>query len=111
MPHGGTTIRSGNTSEEHAQVIEYGLALESNPEFTASILVAFARAVHRLNQQGQFGAVTVFDVPPGLPSPSRRLSSGPNGCSSLKALPAIRLRPYVAECRHHRSGTHTRGVT
>ncbi len=69
MPHGGTTIRSGNTSGEHAQVIEYGLALESNPEFTASVLVAYARAVHRLNQQGQFGAVTVFDVPPGLLSP------------------------------------------
>ncbi|MGM0929084.1 MAG: diaminopimelate dehydrogenase [Actinomycetota bacterium] len=69
MPHGGMTIRSGNTSNEHAQVIEYGLTLESNPEFTASVLVAYARAVHRLNQQGQFGAVTVFDVPPGLLSP------------------------------------------
>ncbi len=69
MPHGGMTIRSGNTSDAHAQVIEYGLTLESNPEFTASVLVAYARAVHRLNQQGQFGAVTVFDVPPGLLSP------------------------------------------
>ena len=69
MPHGGFSIRSGNTSGEHAQVIEYGLTLESNPEFTASVLVAYARAVSRLNKQGQFGAVTVLDVPPGLLSP------------------------------------------
>ena len=69
MPHGGFVIRSGNTSDAHAQVIEYGLKLESNPEFTASVLVAYARAVHRLHQQGQYGAKTVFDVPPGLLSP------------------------------------------
>lgn len=66
MPHGGFVIRSGNTSDAHAQVIEYGLKLESNPEFTASVLVAYARAVHRLQQMGQYGAKTVFDVPPGL---------------------------------------------
>ncbi|EMY34355.1 Meso-diaminopimelate d-dehydrogenase [Arthrobacter crystallopoietes BAB-32] len=69
MPHGGFAIRSGNTSSEHAQVIEYSLTLESNPEFTASVLVAYARAVHRMNKQDQFGAKTVFDVPPGLLSP------------------------------------------
>lgn len=66
MPHGGFVIRSGNTTDAHTQVIEYGLKLESNPEFTASVLVAYARAVHRLQQMGQFGAKTVFDVPPGL---------------------------------------------
>ncbi|ENO86701.1 diaminopimelate dehydrogenase [Thauera linaloolentis] len=66
MPHGGFVIRSGNTSEAHAQVIEYSLQLESNPEFTASVLVAHARAAYRLNQQGQYGAKTAFDVPPGL---------------------------------------------
>ncbi|GAA4287920.1 diaminopimelate dehydrogenase [Georgenia daeguensis] len=66
MPHGGFVIRSGNTGGGHAQVVEYRLQLESNPEFTASVLVAFARAVHRLNAQGQVGAKTVFDVPPGL---------------------------------------------
>ena len=66
MPHGGFVIRSGNTSDAHAQVIEYGLKLDSNPEFTASVLVAYARAVHRLAQMGQHGAKTVFDVPPGL---------------------------------------------
>ncbi|MCK6210146.1 diaminopimelate dehydrogenase [Georgenia sp. EYE_87] len=66
MPHGGFVIRSGNTGGGHAQVVEYRLQLESNPEFTASVLVAFARAVHRLNAQGQVGARTVFDVPPGL---------------------------------------------
>lgn len=66
MPHGGFVIRSGNTSEGNTQVIEYGLKLGSNPEFTASVLVAYARAVHRLHQLGQYGAKTVFDVPPGL---------------------------------------------
>jgi len=69
MPHGGFVIRSGSTGGGHAQVVEYRLQLESNPEFTASVLVAFARAVHRLNAQGQVGAKTVFDVPPGLLSP------------------------------------------
>ncbi len=66
MPHGGFVIRSGNTSDAHAQVIEYGLKLESNPEFTASVLVAYARAVYRMHSLGQFGAKTVFDVPPGM---------------------------------------------
>ncbi len=69
MPHGGFVIRSGNTSPEATQVIEYSLNLGSNPEFTASVLVAYARAVHRLTLSGQHGAKTVFDVPPGLLSP------------------------------------------
>lgn len=69
MVHGGFVIRSGNTSPETPQVIEYGLKLNSNPEFTASVLVAYARAVHRLNAMGQHGAITVFDVAPGLLSP------------------------------------------
>lgn len=66
MPHGGFVIRSGSTSETHNQVIEYALQLDSNPEFTASVLVAYARAGYRLNQQGQTGAKTAFDVAPGL---------------------------------------------
>ena len=66
MPHGGFVIRSGNTSAGQAQVIEYALKLDSNPEFTSSVLVAYARAVHRMAQMGQYGAKTVFDVPPGL---------------------------------------------
>lgn len=69
MPHGGFVIRSGNTSARSQQVIEYRLQLDSNPEFTASVLVAYARAVHRLQQAGQHGCKTVFDVPPGLLSP------------------------------------------
>lgn len=69
MPHGGFVIRSGNTTDEHKQVIEYSLKLDSNPEFTASVLVAYARAAFRLNQQGQFGAKSVLDVAPGLLSP------------------------------------------
>jgi diaminopimelate dehydrogenase len=59
-------IRSGHSSPNAAQVIEYRLQLASNPEFTASVLVAYARAVHRLHRLGQLGAKTVFDVPPGL---------------------------------------------
>lgn len=66
MGHGGFVIRSGSTGGGSSQVIEYGLTLESNPEFTASVLVAYARAVARLNAQGRTGAVTVFDVPPGM---------------------------------------------
>ena len=69
MPHGGFVLRSGSTSQGTSQVIEYGLTLDSNPEFTASILVAYARAAYRMNQQGQFGAKTVLDVAPGLLSP------------------------------------------
>ncbi|MGO2092664.1 MAG: diaminopimelate dehydrogenase [Microbacterium gubbeenense] len=69
MPHGGFVIRSGNTSDEAAQVIEYRLALDSNPEFTASVLVTYARAAFRLNALGQYGAVTVLEVPPAMLSP------------------------------------------
>ncbi|ALG83247.1 diaminopimelate dehydrogenase [Gordonia phthalatica] len=74
MPHGGFVIRSGQTSggttsEGTKQVIEYSLALESNPEFTASVLVAYARAAARMNRAGDIGAKTVYDVAPGLLSP------------------------------------------
>lgn len=66
MPHGGFVIRTGRTGAEKQtkQKIEYSLALESNPEFTSSILVCYARAVARLKQQGEVGAKTVFDIPP-----------------------------------------------
>ena len=69
MPHGGFVIRSGVTGESSKQTIEYSLALGSNPEFTASVLVAYARAVHRLAIAGETGARTVFDIAPGLLSP------------------------------------------
>lgn len=69
MPHGGFVIRSGKTGGGAQQVVEYSLTLESNPGFTSSVLVAYARAAHRLQQMGQTGAKTVFDVPPGLLSP------------------------------------------
>lgn len=69
MPHGGRVFRSGNTSDSHRDVVEFGLTLDNNPEFTASVLVAYARAAHRLAQSQQFGAKTVFDIPPGLLSP------------------------------------------
>lgn len=69
MPHGGFVFRSGQTSATHRQVIEYRLQLDSNPEFTASVLAAYARAVFRLHRRGEHGARTVFDVAPGLLSP------------------------------------------
>lgn len=69
MPHGGFVIRSGATSPGHRQVIEYSLTLDSNPEFTASALIAYARAVARMHAGGVRGAVTVLDVAPALVSP------------------------------------------
>ena len=64
LPHGGMVIRSGVTGGGHKHVVEYGLKLESNAEFTASVLVACARAVYRLHQEGVTGCKTIFDVPP-----------------------------------------------
>jgi len=69
MPHGGFVLRGGVTGAGTRQVIEYALKLDSNPEFTASVLVAYARAVARLRRDGQSGARTVFDIAPGLFSP------------------------------------------
>lgn len=69
LPHGGSVIRSGNTSENNKSVIEYSLKLDSNPEFTASVLTAYARAVVKLNKKGQYGCKTVFDVSPADLSP------------------------------------------
>ena len=64
LPHGGSVIRSGKTGSGKKHVIEYSLKLESNPEFTASVIVACARAVYRLNKEGVTGCKTLFDVPP-----------------------------------------------
>jgi len=69
MPHGGFVIRSGESGAGEKQVVEYSLALESNPGFTSSVLVAYARAAHRLKQAGESGARSVFDIAPGLISP------------------------------------------
>ena len=69
MPHGGFVIRSGDTGTQSKQTIEYSLALGSNPEFTASVLVAYTRAVYKLARSGEIGAKTVFDIAPGLLSP------------------------------------------
>lgn len=72
MPHAGHVIRTGSTSPDHAQVMEFALTLDSNPEFTASVLVACARAAYRLAQRGETGARTILDIPPALLSPSPR---------------------------------------
>lgn len=62
LPHGGFVIRSGRTSAENMQTAEFSLKLDSNPEFTASVLAACARAVYRLARRGRTGAITVFDL-------------------------------------------------
>ena len=66
IPHGGFVIRSGKTGIdlEHNHIIEYSLKLDSNPEFTASVLVAYARAAYRMNKEGQCGCKTVLDIAP-----------------------------------------------
>ena len=71
LPHGGMVIRTGKTGKDcgNTHVIEYKLTLDSNPEFTSSILVAYARAVWRMHEAGQQGCKTVLDVPPALLSP------------------------------------------
>lgn len=66
IPHGGFVIRSGKTgwNEENTHIIEYSLKLDSNPEFTSSVIVAYARAAYRLHKEGQTGCKTVFDIAP-----------------------------------------------
>ena len=71
IPHGGFVIRSGKTGKhsEHTHIIEYRLKLDSNPEFTASVIVAYARAAYRMHQEGAVGCKTVLDIPPAYLSP------------------------------------------
>ena len=71
IPHGGFVIRSGKTgwNEENQHIIEYSIKLDSNPEFTASVIVAYARAAYRMSKEGQKGCKTVFDVAPAYLSP------------------------------------------
>ncbi len=71
IPHGGFVIRTGKTGHDrkNSHVIEYSLKLDSNPEFTASVITAYARAVSRMAREGMSGCKTVFDVPPAYLSP------------------------------------------
>ena len=71
IPHGGFVIRSGKTGKngENSHVIEYSLKLDSNPEFTTSVLLAYARAAYKMNKEGVSGAKTVFDIAPAYLSP------------------------------------------
>jgi len=71
MPHGGMVLRSGSTGDK-SQVMEFSLKLESNPEFTGSLMVAYARAAYRMSKEGLYGAKTVFDVPISYLSPTDR---------------------------------------
>ena len=71
IPHGGIVFRTGTTglNNEHRHLIEYKLTLDSNPEFTSSVLVAFARAAYRMNKEGMSGCKTVFDIAPAYLHP------------------------------------------
>lgn len=71
LPHGGFVIRTGTTgvNQENKHIIEYSLKLDSNPEFTASVLVAYARAINKLYNRGDYGCKTVFDIAPADLSP------------------------------------------
>ena len=69
MPHGGFVLRTGQSAAGSKMVIEYSLKLDSNPEFTSCVLVAYARAVARFAAEGKTGALSVFDVPPAYLSP------------------------------------------
>lgn len=69
MSHGGFVITSGYTTPENNQIMELSIKLDSNPEFTASIMIAYARAAYKLSQKGEFGSRTVFDIAPSLLSP------------------------------------------
>lgn len=64
MPHGGFVIRTGVTGDGNKEKIEFSLSLDSNPEFTSSVLVAYARAIAKLAKEGKTGACSVFDIPP-----------------------------------------------
>ena len=66
MSHGGFVIHSGVTGKGNKHIIEYSLKLDSNPEFTASVLIALARATYRMNKNGWYGAKTIFDIPPAF---------------------------------------------
>ena len=66
LPHGGKVMHMGTTGEGNNQVIEFSLKLDSNPEFTSSVLIAYARAAYKLSQKGESGARTIFDIPPIL---------------------------------------------
>lgn len=72
IPHGGVVLRSGTTgfANEHKHVMEYKLTLDSNPEFTSSVLTAFARAAYRLHQEGVCGCKTIFDIAPAYLHPA-----------------------------------------
>lgn len=64
IPHGGFVLRSGESTEGTRHVVEYSLKLDSNPEFTGSVLTAYARGIYRIAKHGGTGAYTVFDIPP-----------------------------------------------
>lgn len=72
LPHGGFVVRNGSTGSGTRQTMEFRLALGSNPEFTSSVLTAYARAVYRMNKTGNTGCVSVLDIPPALLSPLDR---------------------------------------
>ena len=72
LPHGGFVMRTGKTGESNNHIMEFSLKLDSNPEFTASVLIAYARANYMLQKSNSFGAKTIYDIPPIYLSPKDR---------------------------------------
>jgi len=72
LMHGGNVLHTGETGGGNRQSIEFSLKLDSNPEFTASVLLAYARAAYKLSEKGETGAKTVLDIPPILLLPENR---------------------------------------
>ena len=100
IPHGGFVIRSGKTgwNNENNHVIEYSLKLDSNPEFTSSVLVAYARAAYRMNKEGQTGAKTVFDVAPAYLSNHQIGNHAQNGTVLHKAFQIDLISEFSVKC-------------
>jgi diaminopimelate dehydrogenase len=91
---GGFVLTSGVTGEGNKQILEYRCQLESNPEFTANVLVACARAAFRLCKEGRKGAFTMLDIPPGYLSPCKE---GRKGAFTMLDIPPGYLSPHSAE--------------
>ena len=79
LPHGGSVIHTGTTGAGSNQTLEFSLKLDSNPEFTSSVLLAYARVAYMLSEKGEHGAKTIFDIPPAL-------LLGKNGFDAIKTL-------------------------
>lgn len=97
LPHGGFVIRTGSTGweDEHKHVVEYSLKLDSNPEFTSSVIAAYARAAYRMSGEGQTGCKTVFDVAPAYLSLETRKNSAHICCKNVEKKESVNVNTNI----------------